>query len=620
MCQATEQSKTDPNRPTEEPQPQPQPLSEPQPKNDLSSNDDNDSSNAVTTSIHKNGAQTATTASNLPIKSRRRSKRDKEGTYVLAPQPKQTPTPATAKTPTSATQTTRKKKKKKQSKALQRHKNDNPSGGIESFLPSLIGLAVLVLVIMAQRGFRGRASVAGIDLGTTNSVVCVQAPSKSVGTIDCIVDPSSGSAIIPSVVSFLKPNERKVGPSSKISSKLHPHPSHVVVGQNAKQRIDSHPHHTFYHAKRVLGRTFRDPAVAGLQQEVEFSIVENNDQEVGFPYKEDDNDAPIVVSPQQVGSYVVFHLIQITKAFLGHDNVQSAVICVPAKFNTLQRQRTMEAFKDAGISVARVIEEPAAAALAYGLHKKPNVEKILVYDFGGGTLDVSILHVSDGFVDIMGSDGDDVLGGADFDAAVAASLATQHDSVLKRLELYEQAHSREQPTQGQDKDEFAEQLSATCSDQITDEIPLCTLTSFHTIGERLKISLSELLSSEETTTNPTVRSSCWALPEKIPTITTKEAVRSLCDDLMLEELKLSLEGFEIAVKPLLDRSALPITRLLDELTLDKTEIDEIVMVGGTTRMPQIRQLVRLVFGGMAKMNTSIDPDLTVAYGAASVID
>ena len=220
----------------------------------------------------------------------------------------------------------------------------------------------------------------------------------------------------------------------------------------------------------------------------------------------------------------------------------------------------------------------------------------------------------------MGSDGDDVLGGADFDAAVAASLATQHDSVLKRLELYEQAHSREQPTQGQDEDEFAELLSATCSNQITDEIPLCTLTSFHTIGERLKISLSELLSSEETTTNPTVRSSCWALPEKIPTITTKEAVRSLCDDLMLEELKLSLEGFEIAVKPLLDRSALPITRLLDELTLDKTEIDEIVMVGGTTRMPQIRQLVRLVFGGMAKMNTSIDPDLTVAYGAASVID
>lgn len=455
-------------------------------------------------------------------------------------------------------------------------------------LPSLIGVTILVFSVMAQRGFRGRASVAGIDLGTTNSVICVQAPSKSVGEIDCIKDPNSGSPIIPSVVSFLEPHERKVGPSSKLPSNLVPHPSHVVVGQKAKQRIDSHPHHTLYNAKRVLGRPPSDNAVQQLQKEVEFTIVEDAaTSEVAFQVGD------WSIPPRQVGAYVVHHLIQITKEFLGHENVKSAVLAVPAKFDALQRQRTMEAFKEAGVTIARVLEEPAAAALAYGLHKKDGVEKILVYDFGGGTLDVSILHVAEGYCEVMGSDGDDRLGGADFDAVVSAILAKKHANVLEMLT----AHPID-----------AEALSAICP-QVSETMPICSVSSFHTLGERLKILLSE--------TGTTATIECLALP---PAASAQEASpEAICDELIPTELSLSLDEYNEAAAPLFGRSMLPATRLLNDLTLRHDEIDEIVMVGGTTRMPQIRDLVREEFS-TAQMNVHIDPDLTVAYGAASVID
>lgn len=479
-------------------------------------------------------------------------------------------------------------KKTKQSKALQRHGKDGPSGGIEALIPSLIGVAVLVVSVMAQKGFRGRASVAGIDLGTTNSVICVQSPSKSVGEITCIPDPSTGSPIIPSVVSFLEPHERKVGPSSKVASKLVPHPSHVVVGQKAKQRIDSHPLHTLYNAKRVLGRSHSDRAVRELQHEVEFRVLANDEETAEIAFEVDG----MRISPRQVGSYVVNHLIQITKDFLGHENVQSAVLAVPAKFDALQRQRTMEAFKEAGVTIARVLEEPAAAALAYGLHKKEGVEKILVYDFGGGTLDVSILHVAEGYCEVMGSDGDDRLGGADFDAAVAAVLTQKHSNVLKRLASYEID---------------AEALSSLCP-QVSETVPICSVSSFHTLGERLKISLSD-------TSTTTAQAQCLALPSTSPSV----EANGICDQLVLTHLSLSLEEYNEAARPLFERSIVPVTRLLNDLTLRHDEVDEIVMVGGTTRMPQIRALVRNEFSS-AQMNTHIDPDLTVAYGAASVID
>eukprot|EP00934_Nitzschia_sp_Nitz4_P007284 Nitzschia sp. Nitz4//scaffold305_size22082//11037//12551//NITZ4_008582-RA/size22082-processed-gene-0.3-mRNA-1//-1//CDS//3329547089//7274//frame0 len=487
-----------------------------------------------------------------------------------------------------------------------------PSGGVEALIPSLIGVGVLLFGVLAQQGFRGRSFVAGIDLGTTNSVVCVQAQSKSVGAIDCIPDPVSHSPIVPSVVSLLEAHEShpsmlssSSSSNQKYPSSLIPPPSRVVVGQPAKARITSHPALTVYHAKRLMGHAFSDKAVQELQKEVEFSIrpvpSQGDDGDNNNDNNKQDNVAfalgNTLLTPTQVGSHVVHHLIQMTQRFLGHDNIQSAVLAVPAKFDTLQRQRTMEAFLGAGIKVARVLEEPTAAALAYGLHKKEGVEKILVYDFGGGTLDISILHVSEGYCEVMGSDGDDQLGGADFDAAVAAIFAQQHANVLEALASY--------PV-------HAEDIAAACP-QVTESFPLCTVSSFHTIGERLKIALSASQEIEA--------ASCWALP---PTATTTslshdEMIQHVCPSMTPLSLSLSLESYNQASEPLFQRALLPVARLLQDLTISPQEIDEIVMVGGTTRMPQIRALVAQQFS-TAQMNTHIDPDLTVAYGAASVID
>jgi len=501
------------------------------------------------------------------------------------------------------------RKRRKSSKALQRHANDAPSGGIQSLLPSLIGVAILVCAVAAKLGFRGRASTAGIDLGTTNSVICVQSLAKGVGEIECIKDPANGSPIVPSVVSFLEPSERKVGPSSKVRSLLDPHPSHVVVGQAAKRRIDSHPHHTLYNAKRVLGRPASDPAIDELRSEVEFQITTDTQQEDHDEAAFVVPDSPVPIPPWQVGSYVVHHLIQITKDYLGHDNVKSAVICVPAKFGDQQKMRTYQAFRQAGINVARVVEEPTAAALAYGLHRKEGVDYILVYDFGGGTLDVSLLHVSDGFVDVMGSDGDDRLGGADFDAAIAHFLLEHQNgkAIVGRATdaLQELSTSVDTTHSGSD---LEEQLSSACPS--LKETPLCTTSSYHTLGERLKISLSQY--PNETVQ---VQESCLAPPDG----SSAPSLEAFCSSLQPIELTLTSEEYERSVQPLLVRSVLPVERLLKDLDLQVSDIDEVVMVGGTTRMPQIRDLVKQALP-TSQLNTHIDPDITVAYGAASVID
>jgi molecular chaperone DnaK (HSP70) len=546
---------------------------------------------------------------------------------------------------TTTTSTTR-----KASKAFQKHKNDAPTGGMQALLPSVIGLAILVCGVMAKLGFRGRASVCGIDLGTTNSVVCVQAQTTSIPNkqqaeteekwIECISDPATGSPVIPSVVSFLEASERKVGPSSKVPSALNPHPSHVIVGQAAKRRIDSHPHHTLYHAKRVLGRPFDDPAVAALAAEVEFGVERsmvngmvngvvgpNDDHSVAFRVP----DTHIAITPQMVGSYVIHHLVRMTETVLGHANVKSAIICVPAKFNAHQRQETVAAVQAAGLKVTRIVEEPTAAALAYGLHRKPNVNYILVYDFGGGTLDISLLHVSDGFVDVMGSDGDDRLGGTDFDVAIAHHLLLnpigELDDAIDNLDGDQLSRSGQVVVddvgrilhQIQSKQSFTtdleDVLSAKCP--VLNETPLCSISSFHTLGEHLKIQLSDVYTTEQ---ESTVSAQCLGIPDKLAQSDNIDwTVDMLCSSLRPVSLVLTSSEFDSVVQPLLDRSIVPVVRLLRDLDLTEADIDEIVMVGGTTRMPHIRQLVQAAFP-QSQLNTRIDPDITVAYGAASVID
>jgi molecular chaperone DnaK (HSP70) len=525
-----------------------------------------------------------------------------------------------------ASNASKKKKRSVQSLSLQKHKNDKPSGGMEVLLPSFIGIAILVCGVMAKLGFRGRASICGIDLGTTNSVICVQEQggmsTSSTYTnnliIRCIADPATGSPVVPSVVSFLDATERQLSNSfknsnidTKIQTHLHPDPSYVVVGQAAKRRIDSHPHHTLYHAKRVLGRPISDPAIATLRNEVEFGVFDStivNDDGVEFRVP----DTPIPITPDMVGSYIIHHLLRMTHDVLGHSNVKSAVICVPAKFNSKQRHETVVAFRNAGMTVARIIEEPTAAALAYGLHRKSGVDYILVYDFGGGTLDISMLHVSDGFVDVMGSDGDDRLGGSDFDDVIAKFLLQERGGTVIVQDILTILLQLQESTQPPVLD-LEDVLSNSCP--ALQAIPLCTGSSFHTLGEQLKIDLSEGYRSDE---ELSVSAQCLGIGGN-HTDVLQWTLETFCSSLEPVTLTLTSSEFSIIAKPLFDRSIVPVERILHDLNMQSSDVQEIVMVGGTTRMPQIRQLVQSTFPN-SQMNTKIDPDLTVAYGAASVID
>lgn len=496
---------------------------------------------------------------------------------------------------------------------------------MEVLLPSFIGLAILICGVMAKLGFRGRASVCGIDLGTTNSVICIQEQggmsSSSNHTsnlvIRCIADPATGSPVVPSVVSFLDGVERqkmKVVQSNAqkstgmIPHTLHPDPTHVVVGQAAKRRIDSHPHHTLYHAKRVLGRPATDPAIATLRAEVEFGVFdEATTGSVEFRVP----DTPVPITPRMVGSYVVHHLVRMAHEVLGHGNVKSAIICVPAKFDALQRQETVLAFRNAGIAVARILEEPTAAALAYGLHRKEGVDYILVYDFGGGTLDISLLHVSDGFVDVMGSDGDDRLGGSDFDDVIAKFLLQERGgaAIVQRVtSVLRQLQDSLQPTE-----DLEDVLSLRCPS--LQEIPLCTVSSFHTLGEQLKIGLAEGYDPDK---DISMSAQCLGLSLEHDS-NARSTIEAFCQSIEPISLTLRSSEFNSISTPLFERAIIPVKRLLSDLDIRASDIQEIVMVGGTTRMPQIRTLVQAAFPE-SQMNIRIDPDLTVAYGAASVID
>jgi len=433
------------------------------------------------------------------------------------------------------------------------------------------------------------------------------------------------------------PPQKKKNDESPLSFQLDPHPSQVIVGSAAKLRIDTHPHHTLYHAKRVLGRPCTDNAVQDLTHEVEFKVscnsttglTQNDIDELrlnghddilfSVPFHSIDQHTHkpinrVFLQPHHVGSYIIHHLMEITRTFLQHGSVQNAVIAVPAKFDRFQRAATVKAFRNAGVSVARILEEPVAAALAYGLQKKDGVNYIMVYDFGGGTLDVSILYVSDdGYVDVMGSDGDNSLGGVDFDVAVAHSLL-EADGGKGRLVVERVANVLKlikQKLSGNGQEEDMEALLSTQCKKL-EKAPLCTFSSFHTIGEKMKINLSSSPSD-----NDTVYGSCLGLSKQVGS--NLESLPELCSLLEPMELTLTLDQYNEVCEHLYDRSLIPIRRILKDMDLQREEIDEVVMVGGTTRMPQIQSLVKKELG-VQSLNTHIDPDLTVAYGAASVID
>lgn len=368
--------------------------------------------------------------------------------------------------------------------------------------------------------------IIGIDLGTTNSCVAVME-----GGSPTVITNTEGNRTTPSVVAIDKNGNR-------------------LVGQLAKRQAVTNPENTIFSVKRFIGRRYGDEEVGRDIKMMPYKI------------KKGKNDSALVVmddkeyTPQEISAIILQKLKADAEAFLG-ETITEAVITVPAYFDDSQRQATKDAGKIAGLEVKRIINEPTAAALAYGLNKKKN-EKIVVYDLGGGTFDVSVLEVGDDTVEVLATNGDTHLGGDDFDQAIIDYLA----------------------------DEFKKSEGI---DLRKDQIALQRLRDF---GEKAKIELS---STVETQIN-------------IPFITnTADGPRHL-------DVKLTRAKLEEIVGDLIERTIEPCSKALKDAKLDKNQIDQIVLVGGQTRMPKVQEKVKEFFG--KEPHKGINPDEVVAMGAA----
>src|SRR5690349_19771810 len=366
--------------------------------------------------------------------------------------------------------------------------------------------------------------VIGIDLGTTNSVVAVIE-----GGEPTVIVNQEGSRLTPSVVAFTKDGER-------------------LVGQVAKRQAVTNPEATIFSIKRFMGRKFDE--VASEASRVPYKVV-----------RADNGDAWVEVrgkrySPPEISALILRKLKQAADDYLGQ-KVTDAVITVPAYFNDAQRQATKDAGKIAGLNVLRIINEPTAAALAYGLDKKKD-ETIAVYDFGGGTFDISVLEVGDGVVEVKATNGDTHLGGDDLD-----------DRVIQWL-----------------VEEFRK------SDGIDLSKDRMALQRLKEAAEKAKIELSTVM---ETDIN-------------LPFITANQSGPKHL------QMKLTRAKLEQLVDDLLQRTMAPVKQALADAGVDPRKIDEVVLVGGSTRMPKVQQLVKDYFG--KEPHKGVNPDEVVAVGAA----
>lgn len=367
--------------------------------------------------------------------------------------------------------------------------------------------------------------IIGIDLGTTNSCVAIMEGGEPKVLIN-----EEGARTTPSVVAFAKDGDR-------------------LVGQVAKRQAVTNPEHTIYSSKRFIGRRFDE-----VQDEIKlvpYTVVpKNGGTDCGF--KIGDKTA----SPEEIGSAVLAKLKKVAEDYLGQE-VTDAVVTVPAYFNDAQRQATKDAGKIAGLNIKRIINEPTAAALAYGLDKKKD-QKIAIYDFGGGTFDISILEVGDGVVEVKSTNGDTHLGGDNFDTVILEWLIN----------------------------EFKKDNGI---DLKNDKLALQRLKE---AAEKAKIELS---STQETQIN-------------IPFITADQTGAKHID------VRLSRAKFEQMTENLVKRSMDPCAKALQDAGLKASEIDEVVLVGGSTRIPAIQKAVKDFFG--KEPNRTVNPDEVVAVGAA----
>jgi len=406
-----------------------------------------------------------------------------------------------------------------------------------------VSVLVAFCAVLSALGFKGRVEVVGIDLGTTYSVVAVSEGRK----VRLFEDPKRGK-LTASTVAFLRGGE-------------------ILVGEAARRHGVKDPAHVIFDAKRFIGRTFDDPTVAEQAGKYAFSVepLKNDTTRVAFGLNVEGQ--PAQTTPELVGAEVVKALMRTVEADLGHQNVKRAVIAVPASFGPPQIAATGEAFKAAGLKVARVMPEPVAAAVAYGLHKKADIHHILVFDFGGGTLDVSILYVQKGSIEVVANGGDNDLGGTDLDACVAGNLTAQAALALGDEGLA---------------------AAATCDTAK----PPCAPHVIVGLAEQLKVAVSGVESASR---------SC-----------------SACDGRAVP-LELSRAAFEEACAPLFERAVATVQTTLDEGMLTRSDVDEVVLVGGTSRIPIMRERLRAHLQ-VPRLNTEIDPDVTVAVGAASILD
>jgi molecular chaperone DnaK len=370
------------------------------------------------------------------------------------------------------------------------------------------------------------AKVIGIDLGTTNSCVAVME-----GKNAKVIESSEGMRTTPSIVAFTESGER-------------------LVGQAAKRQGVTNPENTFYGIKRLIGRRMSDPMVKKEMDLVPFKIIggDNGDAWVESRGKK--------YAPSQVSAFVLQKMKETAEAYLG-EPVTEAVITVPAYFNDSQRQATKDAGKIAGLEVLRIINEPTAAALAYGLEKK-GTGTIAVYDLGGGTFDVSVLEIGDGVFEVKSTNGDTFLGGEDFDKRVIDYLA----------------------------DEFKKEQGI---DLRNDRLALQRLKE---AAEKAKIELS---SSMQTEVN-------------LPFITADQTGPKHLN------IKLTRAKLEALVDDLIQRTIDPCRNALKDAGLKASEINEVILVGGMTRMPRVIETVKQFFG--KEPNRSVNPDEVVAVGAA----
>tara|TARA_Y100001970_G_scaffold183190_1_gene222816 strand:- start:24030 stop:25925 length:1896 start_codon:yes stop_codon:yes gene_type:complete len=367
--------------------------------------------------------------------------------------------------------------------------------------------------------------VVGIDLGTTNSCVAVMEGGKPT-----VIANAEGFRTTPSVVAYTKNQDQ-------------------LVGQIAKRQAVMNPENTFYSSKRFVGR--RVDEVNEESKEVSYGVEKSGSSvKLKCPVLEKQ------FSPEEVSAQVLRKLSEDAGKYLG-ENITQAVITVPAYFNDSQRQATKDAGKIAGLEVLRIINEPTAAALAYGLDKKSN-ERILVFDLGGGTFDVSVLEVGDGVFEVLSTSGDTHLGGDDFDKCIVDHLASSFKS-NEGIDLRQDKQALQRLTEA---------------------------------AEKAKIELSNATQSEI----------------NLPFITaTPEGPKHL-------DLNLTRAKFEELASKLIDRCRVPVEQALKDAKLSTGEIDEIVMVGGSTRMPAVQELVKRVTG--KDPNQTVNPDEVVAVGAA----